>query len=238
MVTLILICLIPVAYSIGRQKVYITTPGDGEVENTDRTWATTRNARRGDGFDYTDSYAEAETYVTFNPFTFPPVYTYRITRGYLPFDMTNHPQGAKVGDGTRIYLYVSSKTIWDYDQYAYVAFVGNTSQDSVFNLSTADFNDCGGTDPKIYSAEIDITDINATAWNTFTLTTVGKASLEASMSSYFMSGFREGHDITNNAITEAPNPSATNEVRFRTNESTVYYRPYIKTTDFSYPQIV
>jgi hypothetical protein len=120
-------------------------------------------------------------------------------RSGFVFDTSAIPDANTI-DSAKLKNYVSAVSNLDDDAYAYVVVCELTLADNDA-FADADYNDFGTT---AWSDTLDIgDDITTSAYNDWTLNATGIAAIDKTGDTVL--GFREGHDITDNAIGTATN---------------------------------
>lgn len=173
-----------------------TSTGTGNVRAGSAPWDDVHDAVTGGFVDVSgDFYLDISHY----PGTPDNFIMYR---GFFPFNISDFPESFTID-----YAELRVKIYWtdakDDDGLDYLAVVGDTTQNSVYTLITADWNDCGSVNnPTIYSNTIDISD-TGDDWYIFIINEDGKDSIVDAKSgdNWVRWGIRQGHDIED----EAPN---------------------------------
>ena len=180
---------------MGTTTNYYAGAGDGRiVKKTDghpsqANWDTTHDATTGTTVNYTGGAWELSIRIEIEGAS---NYT-RIERAFIPCD-TSGLEDTVIISAAVLKLYIEYiNDDYNGDGYDYIAVV-QTDQPNSTELTTADYNNCGATDnPDKGSADVDISGINTSAYNDFTLNATGRGWI--SKVGTTMLGVREGHDI-------------------------------------------
>lgn len=180
--------------------VYSDAGGDGDVQKTDANWDTCHDAASGDA-------VETGTLPFVNTSKFGS--SFRIHRAFFPFNTVDLPDNAIVSSAL-LRLYVFDKLDDDNDGDDWINIVQTTQADST-NLVAGDYNKCGSiNDPDEGATRIDIGNITNSAYNTWTLNSVGIGWLNKT--GFTKLGMREGHDAIDSPY--GGGDSTNNYIRF------------------------
>ncbi len=188
---------------------FYSLAGDGSVYNSGTVWSTVHDASIGTVATYTTT----PLYVRSGKNS---ATSYRIERGFLPFDTSAIPDTAIV-QGAKLKLYVQSKLNHDNDGDDFIT-ITQGSEPSTSVLTTADYSAAGSTTNPTEGIDIaerkDITAIPVAQSLTINLNATGRSWISKTGSTKL--AVREGHDVVNSPFVGAS--SQYDEVRFATLE--------------------
>jgi len=176
------------------ETTFYSSSGDGYVKYANAAdWATAQGSADGNAVDYTsaDNGEFCEVGIEGDG-------QYRITRGFLPFDTSGLPDTATILAAT-LSIYADSNVIDDDNDGDDWINIVQASQAATNQLVNGDYDTCGDSvdDPTEGATRIDIGNINANQYNTWTLNATGRGWI--SKTGYTKLGVREGHDCLDNA---------------------------------------
>jgi len=210
------------AWNLGFDSAsYFSGAGDGCVYyNTSKSWATTHDTADGTGFFLTN---KEETFAA-SGLNSALLY---IVRGFLPFDTSGLPDNATIS-AALVYVYVSAVGDGDNDGDDWLNVVQGLQADPT-TLVVGDYDACGDavTNPTEGATRIDLGNITASQYNSFTLNATGRGWI--SKTGYTKLGVREGHDCINSAYAGAD--GTVNRIAIRYSEYTgTGSDPYLSVT--------
>ena len=174
-----------------------SSAGDGDLRfqvntNDAAAWDAVHDATNGSGMDFT---ATSTTATTIQANTWDDGggdETLQISRSFIPFDTSTLPDNATITAVT-LELYVTAKINEDNDGDDWINIYLST-QASESDLTVEDFDTCGDAidNPTKGAADIDIGNINTTAYNTWTFNATGRGWI--SKTGFTKLCIREGHD--------------------------------------------
>ena len=162
---------------------------------------------------------------------------FRIYRGFIPFNTSAIPSNAIISSST-FYLYVDGVADNDNDGDDWVAVVQTSQADSA-SLVIEDFDQCGAvTNPTEGSNRVDITNITASKYQSWTLNSTGRGWIKrrgeisncGTTAGVTCLGIREGHDAIDSAYAVA---LYTNITAIASEQAGTVNDPYL-TVSYSY----
>lgn len=162
---------------------FFADSGDGAIQQTNASWDTCHDAADGAGVEDSFFFVNSSKFGS----------SYRIQRGFIPFNTSEIPNEAIIQSAT-LFIAVFDKENSDNDGDDFIVTV-QTSQADPLNLSTADFDQCGAiNNPTEGSNRIDIGNIvTGGTYNEFVLNSTGLSWINKN--GWTLLGLREGHDV-------------------------------------------
>ncbi|MFZ1987607.1 MAG: LamG-like jellyroll fold domain-containing protein [Minisyncoccia bacterium] len=218
--------LMGASYPVRADFTVSTYPGlgDGIIRTAPYpgSWATQHAATSGTETNYNAFSSQ----VGVGAYDSPNGYLY-ITRAFLPFDTSYLPDNAIIGTST-LYIRATSTQNQYADAYSYIT-VYQSSQHSPTALTDDDIDTCGNTEtnPTKGSSDVNVSSFATSSHTGLALNSTGKGWI--SKTGYTKLCLREGHDATNNAITNSNSSWKEEAVGFSTAEFPgTIYDPYLE----------
>ncbi|NTW31740.1 MAG: DNRLRE domain-containing protein [Bacteroidetes bacterium] len=203
---------------------FYTGAGDGCVYRySSSDWNTTHNTADGEDIDVTNA-----NYIYTGVGKWDG--SFRIFRVFLPINTSSLPDAAVISASV-LYLYAQGQNYGspDLDDEAYMTVV-QSSQTSPATLVNGDYDACGAinnpTEGINTSDRYLLNQSFTSGYKSFPLNATGKGWI--SNSGWTLLGFREGHDVTNNAY--AGGNETFNRLMISSNEGGINQSPYLSVT--------